>query len=54
MDELKIREDRGHWYGYFNGTFGWCAYQSGPFDTLAEAEAFRQEQIKSADFGGGE
>jgi hypothetical protein len=51
MDELKIREDEGKFYVYFNGPFGQCAYQSDPFDSLAEAEDFRQEQINSADFG---
>lgn len=53
MDELKIRfdEDEGKYYVYFNGPFGSCAYCSDPFDTLEAAEAFRQEQIKSADFG---
>jgi hypothetical protein len=51
MDQLKIREDEGKYYVYFNGPFGSCAYQSDPFDTLAEAEAFRQEQLDSADFG---
>jgi hypothetical protein len=51
MDELKIREDEGKYYVYFNGPFGSCAYQSDSFDTLAEAEAFRQEQENSADFG---
>jgi len=51
MDQLKIREDDGKFYVYFNGPFGSCAYQSDPFDTLAEAEAFKQEQEDSADFG---
>jgi hypothetical protein len=53
MNELKIRfdEDDGKYYVYFNGAFGQCAYQSEPFDTLAEAEAFRQDQIDSADLG---
>ena len=51
MDELKIREDDGKYYVYFNGPFGQCAYQSDVFNTLAEAEAFRQEQLDSADFG---
>ena len=53
MDELKIRLDQeeNKYYVYFNGPFGQCAYQSDPFDTLAEAEAFRQEQEDSADFG---
>lgn len=53
MDELKIRHDEheNKYYVYFNGPFGSCAYQSDPFDTLAEAEAFQQEQIESADFG---
>ena len=53
MDELKIRfdEEEHKYYVYFNGPFGSCAYQSDPFDTLAEAEAFRQEQLDSADFG---
>ena len=53
MDELKIRFDQeeSKFYVYFNGPFGSCAYQSDPFNTLAEAEAFRQEQEDSADFG---
>lgn len=52
MSELKIRfdESEGQYYVYFNGPWGQCAYQSDPFDTLADAEAFRQEQIDSADF----
>lgn len=49
MDELKIREDEGKYYVYFNGPFGSCAYQSDPFDSLAEAEAFKQDQEDSAD-----
>ena len=51
MDEIKIRfdKDEGRYYVYFIGPFGSCAYQSDPFDTLAEAEAFRQDQIDSAD-----
>lgn len=53
MDELKIRfdEEENKYYVYFNNPFGGCAYQSDPFDTLAEAEAFRQDQLNSADFG---
>ena len=51
MDQLKIREDGGKYYVYFNGPFGSCAYQSDPFDTVEAAEAFRQEQLDSADFG---
>jgi hypothetical protein len=52
MDQLKIREDEGKYYVYFNVPFGSCAYSSDQFDTLAEAEAFRQEQEASAtDFG---
>ena len=51
MDELKIREDEGKFYVYFNGPFGSCAYQSDPFDTVEAAEAFKQEQEDSADFG---
>ena len=50
MDELKIREDEGKYYVYFNGPFGSCAYQSDAFDTLEAAEAFRQEQLDSADY----
>jgi hypothetical protein len=50
MDELKIREEEGKFYVYFNGPFGQCAYQSEPFDTLTEAEAFKQEQLDSADY----
>ena len=54
MNELKIREDEGKYYVYFNGPFGQCAYQSDSFNTLAEAEAFKQEQEDSADFGDNE
>jgi hypothetical protein len=56
VDELKIRfdEDEGKYYVCFNGPFGSCAYQSDPFDTLEAAEAFRQEQSDSADFGDNE
>ena len=54
MDDLKIREDEGKYYVYFNGPFGQCAYQSDSFNTLAEAEAFKQEQEDSADFGDNE
>jgi hypothetical protein len=53
MDELRIRYDEyeGKYYVYFSGPFGSCAYQSDPFLTLAEAEAFKAEQEDSADFG---
>ena len=53
MDELKIRFDQeeNKYYVYFDGPFGSTAYQSDPFDTLAEAEAFKQEQLDSVDFG---
>ena len=53
MDQLKIRFDKeeGKYYVYFIGPFGSCAYQSDPFDTLEAAEAFRQEQLDSANFG---
>lgn len=53
MDELKIRfdEEDNKYYVYFLGPFGQCAYQSDPFDTLEAAEAFKQEQENSADFG---
>ena len=51
MDQLKIREDLGKYYVYFNNPFGSCAYQSDAFDTLEAAEAFKQEQLDSADFG---
>ncbi len=53
MDQLKIRFDAGElkYYVYFDGPFGSCAYQSDPFDTLEAAEAFKQEQLDSADFG---
>lgn len=54
VDELKIRfdEEENKYYVYFNGPYGSCAYQSDPFNTLAEAELFKQEQEDSADFGG--
>jgi hypothetical protein len=51
VDQLKIREDEGMYYVYFDGPFGSCAYQSDAFDTLAEADAFLQEQEDSADLG---
>lgn len=53
MDKLKIRfdEEEGRYYVYFLGPWGQCAYQSDPFDTPEAAEAFRQEQEDSADFG---
>lgn len=53
MNELRIRfdEDELKYFVYFLGPFGQCAYQSEGFDTLAAAEAFRQSQIESADFG---
>ncbi len=56
MDQLKIRvdEEENKYYVYFTGPFGSCAYQSDPFDTLAEAEAFKTEQEDSADFGDNE
>lgn len=52
MDQLKIlfNAEERKYYVYFNGPFGSCAYQSEPFDTLEAAEAFRQEQLDSADF----
>lgn len=51
MDELEIRfdEELRKYYVYFVGPFGQCSYQSDPFDTLAEAESFKQEQQDSAD-----
>ena len=54
MDELRIRFDEWDkkFYVYFNGPFGQCAYQSEPFDTLGEAEAFKKEQEDSADHSG--
>ena len=53
MDQLKIRFDEydNKYYVYFNGPFGSCAYQSDPFDTLEEAEAFKTDQEASADYG---
>jgi hypothetical protein len=51
MGEIKIREDEGKFYVYFNDSFGQCAYQSDPFLSREEAEAFKQEQEDSADFG---
>jgi len=53
MDKLKIRfdEEENKFYVYFNNPFEQCAYQSDPFDTLAEAEAFKQDQEDSADYG---
>jgi hypothetical protein len=52
MDELKIRfdEEERKYYVYFNDPWGNCAYQSDPFDTLEEAEAFKDEQEDSADY----
>ena len=50
LEELKIRfdEEENKYYVYFNGPFGQCAFQSEPFDTLFEAEAFKQDQEDSA------
>jgi hypothetical protein len=52
MDELKIRfdEEEKKYYVYSNAPWGHCSYQSDPFDTLVEAEAFKQEQEDSADY----
>jgi len=52
MDELKIRfnEEENKYYVYFDNPFGGCAYQSDPFDTLKEAEAFKRDQEDSANF----
>ena len=50
MSTLNIRQDdAGKYYIYLNGAFGQCAYQSDPFETLTEAEAFKQEQEDSPD-----
>jgi hypothetical protein len=53
MDELKIRYDEVEqkYYVYFDGPFGGCAYQSDPFPTLEEAQAFKQDQEDGADYG---
>jgi hypothetical protein len=51
MDELKIRFEESKYYVYFNDPWDNCDYQSDPFDTLEAAEAFKQEQEDSADFG---
>jgi len=54
MNTLKIRfdEDEDKYYVYFEGPWGQCAYQSDPFDTLEEAQTFKQEQeAGAADFG---
>jgi hypothetical protein len=50
-DELKIRFDETDrkYYVYSNAPWGHCSYQSDPFDTLAAAQAFKQEQENSAD-----
>lgn len=55
-DILKIRfdEEENKYYVYFDSPLGGCAYQSDPFDTLAEAEAFKQEQEDSAEHGDAE
>jgi hypothetical protein len=52
VDTLKIRigEDNKY-YVYLNDPWGNCSFQSEPFDTLFEAEAFKQDQEDSADFG---
>lgn len=52
MDELKIRfdEEEKKYYVYSNAPWGHCSYQSDPFNTLVEAEAFKQEQEDSTDF----
>ena len=52
MNELKIRfdDEEDKYYVYFEGPFGGCAYQSDAFDTLEEAEVFKQDQEDSAGF----
>jgi hypothetical protein len=52
VDKLKIRFDKeeNKYYVYFDGPFGQCAYQSDPFNSLEEAEAFKQDQEDSANF----
>jgi hypothetical protein len=52
MNELQIRfdEDELKYFVYFLGPFGQCAYQSDPFDTLSEAEAFKQDQENSTSY----
>jgi hypothetical protein len=47
-DELKIRfdEQESKYYVYANAPWGHCSYQSDPFDTVEDAEAFKQDQEK--------
>lgn len=52
MSELKIRfdEEDHKYYVYFNSPLGGCAYQSDPFNSLEEAEQFKEDQENSADY----
>lgn len=51
MTELNIRynEDVQKYYVFFEDAWGNCMFQSDAFDTLDEAEAYREEQIESAE-----
>lgn len=51
MSELKIRFDESNqkYYVYFNDAWGNCVFQSDPFDTLKEAQDFKDDQEDSAD-----
>ena len=51
MPELNIRynEDEQKYYVYLDDPWGNCMFQSDAFDTLEEAEAYRQEQLESAE-----
>ncbi len=53
LTELHIRydEDEQEYYVYFEDAWGNCLFQSDAFDTIDEAEAYRQDQIDNADFG---
>jgi hypothetical protein len=49
MYKLRIRQDEAEnqYYVYLDGPFGECVYQSDPFDTIEQAEAFKQDQEDS-------
>ena len=52
MAELKIRFDDNElkYYVYANDAWGNCVFQSDSFDSLFEAEAYRQDQLDSAEY----
>ena len=51
MTELKIRydEDEQKYYVFFEDAYGNCVFQSDAFDTEAETEEYREEELAAAE-----